>query len=242
MQRRHLLFIDDDPHEVETFKRLYKGGQFHVTAIDARDPHEAARKVRKALNGSVPSLFVLDLYFPLSKSAPTGFDEPRTHKKVANGLRDIDQALGDLRASLKDSPADGKLLLQGAWSVVQRSRELLDDWCKRLGQSPRGGIDLLQALHKMYPRVPAVFYSRKASLADAKAALAAGALDIVPKPDAAVEVKRSAEIAEAFVQYAQCKPPRFIVRYLKRFGARIGIGKDGPTGEVWAEWELPTSR
>jgi len=53
-----------------------------------------------------------------------------------------------------------------------------------LGQSPAGGIALMRLLRKQYPTVPAVFYSRKATVVDVKAALDAGALDVLIKPTA----------------------------------------------------------
>jgi hypothetical protein len=57
-----------------------------------------------------------------------------------------------------------------------------------------------------------VFYSRKATLDDAKQALAAGALDVVLKPEPSEEARKREAIAGAFSEYCQALPPDYLRR------------------------------
>ena len=178
-QSKHICFIDDDPDEIATFERLYDGVIFSVTSILAQDASHAIAKVDKALGRVIPDLFVLDLYFPLSA------DSPKSLSDAAGTTQDLDRlndGIQELKSLLKASPAEGKQLLRLAHALVNRSRRLLDHWCKQLNQSPQGGIELIRRLRTSFPRVPKVFYSRKATLQDAKEAIAEGALDVLSKP------------------------------------------------------------
>ena len=238
MTKRRIVFVDDDHTEVDTFVRLFNGPQFEVIPVTARDPSDGFERVVAALEGSLPSLFVLDLYFPRSRKYPTGFGNLPAEglQSVTSGVSETRRALDSLGASLEEAPDDGKRLLREAHAVVHRARTLLDRWCKELGQSPDGGLDLLKALEGEYPRVPAVFYSRKATLQDAKQALAAGALDVLSKPDASLEFSQAAKLADDFQRYADSEPPTFLAKWAKKVGFRIGW-RSGPVAEVSVELE-----
>lgn len=239
MKKRRIVFVDDDPTEVATFMRLYHGSQFDVIPVTAENPHDGFTSVVKALRESSPSLFVLDLYFPRSRKVPTGFGglPEEDFQSITSGVSETRRALDSLDVSIKQAPNDGQRLLREAHAVVHRSRELLDRWCHELGQSPQGGLDLLKALNGKYPNVPAVFYSRKATLRDAKQALAAGALDVVSKPDASLESSQAAKLVSDFQAYAEFKPPSFLAKWVKKVGFKVGWTSSGPVAEVSAELE-----
>jgi hypothetical protein len=63
-ERKHIVFIDDSMDELATFERLNSGKHFSVTAILVQKPSVALQQVAGRLDGEVPDLFVLDLYFP----------------------------------------------------------------------------------------------------------------------------------------------------------------------------------
>lgn len=239
MKKRRIVFVDDDPTEVATFMRLYHGSQFEVIPVTAGNPHDGLKSVVEALGESRPSLFVLDLYFPRSRDVPTGFGglSEEDLQSITSGVGETRQAVDSLDALIKQAPDDGQRLLKEAHAVVHRSRELLDRWCHELGQSPQGGLDLLKALQGKYPNVPAVFYSRKATLRDAKQAFAAGALDVVSKPDASLESSQAAKLAHDFQAYAEFKPPSYLAKWVKSVGIKVGWTPIGPVGEVSAKLE-----
>jgi CheY-like chemotaxis protein len=210
---KHICFIDDDPDEIATFERLYHGDTFSVTSILAQDASKAASKVDKALGGATPDLFVLDLYFPLSSDSPTSLLD------AAGTTQDLDRlndSIQELRSSLEASRAEGKQLLRLAHVVVNRSRRLLDNWCKQLNQSPQGGIELIRRLNTSFPRIPKVFYSRKATLQDAKEAIAEGAIDVLLKPDPSLEESQATDITQLFMDYCQGKTPSFLSKWLDK--------------------------
>ena len=84
---------------------------------------------------------------------------------------------------------------------------MLRHWCDVLGQSSSGGIALMRQLREKYPTVPAVFYSRKAMVADVKAALEAGALDVLIKPHRTLEDAEAARVRETLARYCEGRGP-----------------------------------
>jgi len=239
MARRRIVFVDDDQAEVDAFVRLYDGTQFEVIPVTASDPSDGFARVVKALNGASPSLFVLDMYFPRSSKLPTGFGglPAEDLQSITSGIDETRRAVDSLYASINQAPENGKRLLREAHAVVHRARALLDTWCRQLGQSPQGGLDLLVELVGTYPNVPAVFYSRKATLRDAKQAFAAGALDVLSKPDPSLESSQAAELANHFQAYMEFKPPSFLTKWVKKMGSKVGWNFGGPVAEVSAELE-----
>lgn len=204
---KHIVFIDDDAAEIGAFERLYSGDLFRVTAIQVQAPGSAAAAIEEALGGAAPDLFVLDMYFPGSDSPPDGLSEESI--QVADGaIREITHAA----EALKDDFADGKTLLRQTQALASRTRELLDRWCAELGQSPANGIELMRIVRRKYPGVPIIFYSRKATVEDVKAALRAGALDVMLKPVASEEEARAPDIMRQFERYCAGKPPEYLGR------------------------------
>jgi DNA-binding NarL/FixJ family response regulator len=100
-----------------------------------------------------------------------------------------------------------KELLRAGSELVYWSQRMLRHWCDVLGQSPIGGIALMRLLREKYPDVPAVFYSRKATVPDVKAALEAGALDVLIKPHRSLEDAEAVQIREALVGYCEGRGP-----------------------------------
>lgn len=233
----HLLFVDDDPNEIQTFSALYSGPQFITTTVLAELPEEAVANTVRALKGATPDLLVLDLYFRRSAEMPEGFDNlpNQRRQQLEAPLKHLEQGVCDLRAAFEQHAKDGSRLLRESHAVVHRSRAILDSWCKELGQSREGGLSLLRAMDKQFPNVPKVFYSRKATLKDARAALAGGAIDVLSKPDPSAAVVESAEIAKCFARYAGSRPPGFLSKWFDRWGARLKLSATGPEGEVWIE-------
>jgi DNA-binding NarL/FixJ family response regulator len=101
---------------------------------------------------------------------------------------------------------DKELLRAGA-ELVYWSQRMLRHWCDVLGQSPSGGIALMRLLRDKYPSVPVVFYSRKAMVGDVKAALQAGALDVLIKPHRSLEDAEAVRMREALAHYCDGRAP-----------------------------------
>ena len=100
-----------------------------------------------------------------------------------------------------------KELLRAGSELVYWSQRMLRHWCDVLAQSPSGGIALMRLLREKYPTVPAVFYSRKATVADVKAALAAGAVDVLIKPHRSVQEIEAVRIREVLARYCEGREP-----------------------------------
>ncbi len=65
----------------------------------------------------------------------------------------------------------------------------------------------MRLLHEKYPTVPAVFYSRKVTVADVKVALEAGALDVLIKPHRSLEDAEAVRIREILAAYCKGRGP-----------------------------------
>jgi CheY-like chemotaxis protein len=218
-QKHHLLFVDDDSEEVQTFVRLYEGERFEVTPIHAQFPRAAVLAIEKKLKRRRPDLFVLDLFFPEVKDPPRGLSE--------EAIPEIRVRLNSIVSTAHELPElylDGQKLLRGGAELVYRSQTLLRDWCKALRQSPMGGILLMGELKVKYPKIPTVFYSRKATVKDVKIALDAGALDVLLKPHVADEQAEAERIGDAFSQYCQRNAPGFLIGWRKRVSKDIDWG------------------
>ena len=182
--RHHIMFIEDDETEMATFRRLYEGDQFELTGLCIQSPRSVLAPLVETLGDRVPDLFVLDLFFPAVSDPPGGFtpdtiDDARAHlTRVLRAAEELEGMFLDDSALAKND----KELLRAGSELVYWSQRMLRHWCDVLGTSPSGGIALMRLLREKYPSVPAVFYSRKATVADVKAALAAGAVDVLIKP------------------------------------------------------------
>ena len=227
----HLVFIDDDPEEIHTFKRLYEGGGLLTTCVLVETAQSAGVEVEAALKGAIPDLFVLDMYIPFPGKPKRSFGDfsQAELREKSLGLDEIKNMLEKLGSRLLAGPIDEKALLRNTHAVVHRARTLLDDWCRLLNQSRSGGLEIMAQLGRKYPNTPIVFYSRKATLKDAKEALGAGAVDVIAKPDPSTELQEAREIRELFIDYSGYKPPQYIAGLLReRYGVELGWNEEGP--------------
>ena len=207
--RHHLLYVEDDEAEIATFRRLYEGDLFDVTPVCIQFPRSALPKIEEALGSRVPDLFVLDLFFPVTSTTPGGFTEDTVDEARAR-LRRVLQAAGELEGAFFDERAlarGEKELLRAGSDLVYWSQRMLRHWCDVLGQSPDGGIALMRLIHRRYPGVPVVFYSRKAMVPDLKAALQAGAIDVILKPHRSLEDAEAGRIRDALIACCERRTP-----------------------------------
>jgi CheY-like chemotaxis protein len=207
--RHHILFIEDDESEIATFRRLYEGDQFELTGLCIQFPRSVLPALGEALGERVPDLFVLDLFFPAVTDPPGGFT-PDTVDSARAHLTRVLRAAEELEGMFMDESAlakNDKELLRAGGELVYWSQRMLRHWCDVLGQSPSGGIALMRLLRDKYPTVPAVFYSRKAMVADVKAALEAGALDVLIKPYRSLEDAEAGRFREILVRYCEGRGP-----------------------------------
>ena len=207
--RHHIVFIEDDEAEMATFGRLYEGDQFELTGLCIQTPRSVLPPLAQALGDRVPDLFVLDLFFPSVSDPPGGFT-PDTVDDARARLTRVLRAAEELEGMFLDDSAlakNDKELLRAGSELVYWSQRMLRYWCDVLGQSPSGGIALLLLLRAKYPGVPVVFYSRKAIVADVKAALAAGAVDVLIKPHRSVQDAEAPHIRELLARYCEGRGP-----------------------------------
>ena len=209
--RHHIVFIEDDESEMATFRRLYEGDQFELTGVCIQFPRSVLPVLTETLGDRVPDLFVLDLFFPAVSDPPGGFTEHTVGDARAHLTRVL-RAAEELEGMFLDETAlakNDKELLRAGSELVYWSQRMLRHWCDVLGQSPSGGIALLQLLRQRYPTVPAVFYSRKAMVADVKAALEAGALDVIIKPHRTLEDAEAGRIRDTLARYCEGARPEW---------------------------------
>jgi CheY-like chemotaxis protein len=207
--RHHILFIEDDETEIATFRRLYEGDQFELTGLCIQFPRTILPALGEALGDRVPDLFVLDLFFPAVSDPPRGFTEDTVGDARAHLTRAL-RAAEELEGMFLDETAlakSDKELLRAGSELVYWSQRMLRHWCDVLGTSSSGGIALMRLLRERYPGVPAVFYSRKAMVADVKAALEAGALDVLIKPHRTLEDAEAVRIRETLARYCEGQGP-----------------------------------
>jgi len=214
-ERKHIVFIDDSRDELETFERLYSGDRFRVTTILVQRPSDALHRVYDRLDGEVPDLFVLDLFFPLADTVPTRLSSEAAGEARAQITRIVGAA-----SNLADHFADGDRLLKEAHGVVVESQRLLSQVCQELHQSPEGGIRVLKELNREYADVPKIFYSRKATVGDVKRAMMEGALDVLSKPHPSVEIREAPGLVEDFARYCTGQPPIWIIHWMEQLSRR----------------------
>jgi CheY-like chemotaxis protein len=207
--RHHIVFIEDDEAEMATFRRLYEGDQFELTGVCIQSPRSVLAPLAEALGDRVPDLFVLDLFFPAVSDPPGGFtpdtiDDARAHlTRVLVAAQELEGMFFDDSALAKND----KELLRAGSELVYWSQRMLRHWCDVLGASPSGGIALMRLLRDRYPSVPAMFYSRKATVDDVKAALAAGAIDVLIKPHRSFQDSEAVRIREVLARYCEGREP-----------------------------------
>jgi CheY-like chemotaxis protein len=207
--RHHIMFIEDDESEMATFRRLYEGDQFELTGLCIQFPRAVLPALGEALGDRVPDLFVLDLFFPAVSNPPGGFT-PDTVGEARAQLARVLRAAEELEGMFIDESAlekNDKELLRAGSELVYWSQRMLRHWCDVLGKSSSGGIALMRVLRDKYPGVPAIFYSRKATVTDVKDALEAGAVDVLLKPHRSLEDLEAVRIREALGRYCEGRGP-----------------------------------
>jgi CheY-like chemotaxis protein len=207
--RHHIFYIEDDETEIATFRRLFEGDQFELNGLCIQSPRSVLPALVEALGERVPDLFVLDLFFQAVSNPPGGFT-PDTAGHARAQLARVLGAAQELEGMFMDDSAlekNDKELLRAGSELVYWSQRMLRHWCDVLGTSPSGGIALMRLVREKYPSVPAVFYSRKATVPDVKIALEAGALDVLIKPHRSVEDAEAARIREILGAYCEGRGP-----------------------------------
>jgi len=152
----------------------------------------------------VLGLFLLELQ--RSGSTRTLAEPARAHlSRVMTAVHELEAVFID-NELLKRS---GKELLRAGSDLVFWSQKMLHHWCDVLGQSPTGGIALMKLLRTKFREVPIAFYSRKATVADVKLALAAGALDVLIKPHRSLEDAEAVRVRDILARYCQGAGPEW---------------------------------
>jgi CheY-like chemotaxis protein len=211
-----LVFVDDDPSELETFIKLYEDERIEIVPVHAPSSPDALPQIKDMLNARQPDLFVLDMFLPTSQTALTRLSKAA----LKSGMVKLD-GLRQSIVEIETVTHDGKELLRRTQGLVARAEALVKVWCEELGQSPRGGIALLQELDTLYPDTPKLFYSRKATVEDVKLALAAGALDVIRKPDPSSAVAATDQIVEAFLAASVWQAPGYLSKWHSALGDNV---------------------
>ncbi|RJP77103.1 MAG: hypothetical protein C4524_08830 [Candidatus Zixiibacteriota bacterium] len=155
--KKLLCFIDDSPEERALFAEVFGAPDAAFEAICAETFDEALRRLRDL--GRTPDLFVLDLYFPGGEIEETGEEE------ISEPAFLPDQ--GDMTR---------------AFLNLETARRRFQTLRRALGQTPAGGLELLRRAGEAFPGVPAVTYTRKGTIEEARRARRAGARDVLQKP------------------------------------------------------------
>lgn len=222
---KHLVYVDDDQKAVRKFTELYTRDPFTVTGIHAPEARDALSEIKKALKGSKPDLFVLDLYFPHGPARERTF----AHYPLEIMTAPITKIIGaatKLERSLAKDRSHAWQIIGELYSVMRQSQETLREWCMQSKISPEGGMVVLRDVHKEWPGIPKVLYSAYATLADAKEAFEAGATDVLLKPDSTNEHEerdQADRISKLFLKYSMGGPPTFLQSLVKGFGLEIGF-------------------
>jgi CheY-like chemotaxis protein len=144
-----ICFIDDDEKfEIRLFRDVF-GEAFDIVA--ATDYFELKSQL-DGRKGWMPDLFVLDLYFPC---------EPVNQDEI--------EALRAEPLSLENDNAEIRTAYRNYLGAKARLANILEVW----NQNANGGLKLAEKVAADYPKIPIVFYSRKATLEDAVRCLAA---------------------------------------------------------------------
>jgi DNA-binding NarL/FixJ family response regulator len=184
---RRLVFIDDDPAELEAFGEI-AGGDYDYTPV-----HWPA-EWPKLLLPTPPEIFVSDLYLP-----PRGGDSvpaPADREAAAAAASRLAKRFAGLFAR---PFLDDKERLRETMTAISEAYGMLRLQWTALGQSPGHGIELLRELKTRWPETPFVFYSRKITPEDVIEVLKAGAVDAIrkgalPKEEVLARLAKAQEI------------------------------------------------
>ncbi len=188
-----ICFIDDDEKfELPLFCDVF-GEDFDIVAATDYDELKSQIDSRK---GWTPDLFVLDLYFP---SGPAN--------------QDAIEALKAEPLSLENDKAE----IRATYINYRRARERFGSILNAWNQSSEGGLRLAEKVTADYPKVPIIFYSRKATLEEAIRCMTAKNVWWVEKKPTGKDTTETIELTKSAKQ-----------RIARRFEAvisKVGAGK-----------------
>lgn len=166
---RHLVFIDDDPTELDAFKKIV-GEDYQYEAV--KWPGEES----KLLEGPAPDIFVSDLYLPdpLDDKVPTQYEREAAEKAATDVGRSFLQLFENRGLITKGRLQETMKAIDSAYFALKLQ------WTA-LGQSPDHGVELFRKVRARFPDVPFVFYSRKITPEDVIHVLQEGAVDAIRK-------------------------------------------------------------
>ena len=205
----HICFIDgDDRFEIPLFRDAFV--EFfdiiaHSTLVDCK------AEIDRYTNW-MPELFVLDLYYPC-------------------GDPDV-QRIEDLKAHPLELPPDEGQMLKAFINrnkADERLKYILEAW----KQETTGGIELARSVCKIYPNVPIVFYSRKATTSDALICMQLpNVVNVIQKPTGATEEESRAltlaettrkRLVDTFTNSITMDQKTDVKEYIRRFIKSVEI-------------------
>lgn len=171
-----ICFIDDSDFEHDLVRSEISPLTTGVTFLQAFTFDEA----REKLGGTVPILFLLDLWGQdVEVKAPSLTPKKDLEKKIVR-FKTLDDVYDSLECFGDDQIQNE--YLKRLFSIVDSWRELFEEVCNRIGQNRKYGLANIQKVRKHYPGVPAVFYTRKSLINDAVALFQAGSDGLFIKP------------------------------------------------------------
>jgi len=175
MMERIICFIDDSDFEHDLVRHEIAPCAADCTFVQAYTFQDA----REALRTGVPSLFLLDLW-----GQDPEVEKPRmTPKGELQERISRFKTLDAVFEGIEDYEGDPtNEYLKRLFTIVDSWRNLFEEVCARIGQNRKYGLANLREARRLYPGVPAVFYTRKSLITDAVAMFAAGADGLFIKP------------------------------------------------------------
>jgi DNA-binding NtrC family response regulator len=164
-----ILFIDDDPAELDSFRKIVAGVHDCTTA---HWPQEVGNLYSKTQH----DLVVSDLYLP----SITGDKSLAEEQK--NSISSSPKEASERFLQLANEPStDDKTRLREMMGVISVANEMLKQQWSAMGQSPDNGVAILKQFKTIHPTVPFVFYPRKITAEDVVRVLKDGAFDAIRK-------------------------------------------------------------
>ena len=141
--KKRVCFIDDNlEFEIPLFRGVFDS-RFEILYATNLTDIQAEINSRRDW---IPDLFILDMYFPCG---------PPDNTAIEN--------LKKPQLQLQPDNADIRIAFTNFLTASKRLKDVLAAW----KQDASGGMKLAQHVAEAFPKVPIVFYSRKASLQDA---------------------------------------------------------------------------
>lgn len=137
------------------------------------------KEAREALRLGRPGLFLLDLWGKdHSVTDPYLLPRDELERRIAAfpSLQDVFSGLEVAGGDITNE------YLKRLFGIVDGWRSLFEEVCEKIGQNRKYGLHNLDMVRTHYPRVPAVFYTRKSMINDAVAMFKAGADGLFIKP------------------------------------------------------------